>query len=583
MSTQVIEDGLSPPALEPRPFAAIRARVSERQAALARGLAPFALISTLALWSRLRYVLWSYHQNYGSGDAHLILAKAMFISRGEWRPPLDLGPSAVLFGDPPLVPLLLAVFSRITFVPLSVAPLIVTPLLTIAALCALFAILRRAFDAPVALIATSLVALLPRFSFDSTEPDKAAYVVSFFVIALFFLYEAQARPRLFLAGGLFLGLAVFSHNTGYLFVPGYVLSHVALSRASGRSLFDRYFVASLVIPLLFVGAYVQLNDAFDRGHAAAPAIETAAGVPAATQPAGVVAAPAVPTHGHRFVPASIQLYYDNITGLAKRGFRGSAWNLYFDAIRTQVSSPIYLLAIAGFVVATAMVALRRRYEMVPLLLWMLLVTLGFAIQHPALSHSTRYPSYVTPVFVVLAVFFVMWLARLATSSAGDEMRPWYRTAIIAPLVAFIAFVYITAANPGARELYAGHRELADYVAAHNTISNDSQLLYLGWPSATYYLLDNHPSLEADLHAFGWGNVPLERFTPAYVADHHIRYYAYDHTGSDYFNSADLMLAQLKRDFALTRVQSFCGPGVTRPNDAAACGKAYVTIFELAPK
>ena len=581
MSAHVLEDLTAAGDEDASPFSRIRARFGDRQVALAQRFSPFALIFALALWSRLRYALWSYHDTYGSGDAHLILAKAMFISRGEWRPPIDLGPSAVLFGDPPLIPLLLAGFSRVSLVPLSIAPLVVTPILTIAALFALFAILRRAFDAPVALVATSLVALLPRFSFDSTEPDKAAYVVSFFLIALFFLYEAQARPRLFLAGGFFVGLAVFSHNTGYLFLPVYVLSHVALSRASARSLFDRYFVASLVIPLLFIGAYLQLNDAFDRGGYVFQATETTS-VPAAAAGPVITPPPAVAS-GHRFVPASIQLYYDNITGLAKRGFHGSAWNLYFDAIRIQVSSPIYVLAIAGFVAATATVLARRRYEIVPLLLWMLLVTLGFAIQHPALSHSTRYPSYVTPVFVIFAVCFVVWLARLVTSRAGDEMRPWYRTAILAPLVAFIAFVYITAANPGVRELYAGHRELADYVTAHNTITDDGQLLYLGWPSATFYLLEAQPSLEPDLHTFGWGNVPLDRFTPAYLRDHNIRYYAYDHTGSDYFASADVMLAQLKRDFTLTRVQSFCGPGVARPNDAAACGKAYVTLFELTPK
>ena len=564
-------------------LAGVRARLGARQMALLQTGAPFALIFLFALWSRLRYAVWSYHDTYGSGDAHLILAKAMFIDRGEWRPPIDLGPPAVLFGDPPLIPFLLAGFSRISGIPLSLAPLVLTSALTIVALFALFGVLRRAFDLPIALIATCLVALLPRFSLDSTEPDKAAYVVSFFVIALFYLYEAQSRPRLFLVAGLFMGLSVFSHNTGYLFLPVYALSHVALSRASTRSMFDRYFLASLVIPLIFIGAYLKLNDAFERS-AVAPPIEIAAGSIPATQTGGAtVPPPPIVAPRRRYVPASIQLYYDNVTGLAERGFRGSAWNLYFDAIRTQVSSPIYVLAIAGFVAAAFALMLRRRYEVVPLLLWMLLITLAFAIQYPALSHTSRYPSYVTPVFVVLAVFAVVSAARFVTSRAGDEMRPWYTLAIIAPAVAFVAFVYASAANPGARELYASHRQLADYAIAHGTIDDDSQMLYLGWPSTTFYLLRDHPALESDLHAFGWGNVPLDRFTPAYLRDHHIRYYAYDHTGSDYFSSADVMLAQLKNDFALTRLQTFCGPGVTRPNDPAACGKAFVTLFEITPK
>lgn len=562
-------------------LAAVRERLSARQMAVVRSTAPFALIFLLAAWSRLRYAVWSYHDTYGSGDAHLILAKAMFINRGEWRPPVDLGPPAVLFGDPPLIPFLLAGFSRVSGIPLAIAPLVLTSALTIVALFALFAILRRAFDLPVALLSVCLVALLPRFSLDSTEPDKAAYVVSFFLIALFFLYEGQQRPRLYLAAGFFMGLSVFSHNTGYLFLPVYGLSHIALSRGSVRAMFNRYFLASLAMPLLFIGAYLVLSDAFDRSAVAPQQIEIAAGTVPSTEPA--VPPPPIVVHRHRFVPGSIQLYYDNVTGLAKRGFRGSAWNLYFDAIRTQISSPVYILAIAGFVAASFAVLLRRRFEVVPLLLWMLLVTLAFAIQHPALSHTSRYPSYVTPVFVIFAVFAVVSAARLLVSRAGSEMRPWYALAVLAPAIAFVGFDYATAANPGARELYASHRQLADYAIGHGTIGEDSQLLYIGWPSTTFYLLRDHPELEPDLHAFGWGNVPLERFTPAYVGDHHIKYYAYDHTGSDYFGSADTVLAQLRKDFTLTRVQTFCGPGVTRPNDPAACGRAYVTLFGLAPK
>jgi hypothetical protein len=562
-------------------------QLSAPGAAYVRGGAPFALIVVIALLSRMRYSVWGYHYTFGSGDADLILTKAMFISRGEFRPPLNLGSSASLFGDPPLIPLIFAAAHKVFHLPLDIAPLIVTPALTIVALFALYAILRRAFDATTALVSVCLLSLLPRFSFDSTEPDKVAFVTSFFIIALFFIYEAQTRPRLYLAAGLFMGLSVFSHNTGYLFLPVYGLSHVALSRGSERRLFDRYFIASLAIPLLFIGAYLQLNDHFVQQRvmiqpavASAPAPSTAEPV----TPLPVPGPPPAPANRHRFVPSSVQLYWDSVTGLARRGFDDSAWNRYFDAIRRQVLDPVYVLAIAGFVAGCALVVARRRYELVPLLVWMALVTLGFAIQYNSFSHQTRYPSYVTPVFVAMACFFAIWLARAVLDRLNlSDVRPWYALVAAGPLFAFLAASYATAPDPGLRIDYGASRQLAEYVTDHRLLDGDTQMLYLGWPAVTMYTLDARPDYETRMEAFGWGNVPLARFSPAYIAQNHIRYFAYDHTGRDYFHSADKMLDQLERDFTLRRVQLFCGPASGRQADPANCHHGYVILYALEPK
>ena len=199
----------------------------------------------------------------------------MFIERGEFAPPGSLGVAAGVFADPPFIPLLFAAVAKGTPLALHDVPLVVGPIVTIAALFALYGVVSRAFDRSVAVVACVAVALLPRFAFDSTEPDKVAYVVSFFVIGLFFLYEGQRRPWAFLLAGLFMGLSLFSHTTALLFVPVYAGSHIALSRGSLRRTLNPYFVGSCAIALAFFAAYVAL----DRMYEPAPASVTAPPTP----------------------------------------------------------------------------------------------------------------------------------------------------------------------------------------------------------------------------------------------------------------------------------------------------------------
>jgi hypothetical protein len=280
----------------------------------------------------------------------------------------------------------------------------------------------------------------------------------------------------------------------------------------------------------------------------------------------------------RFVPAQFETYWNTVGGLARDGFRDSAWNQYFNAVRAQVSSPVYVLAIVGFALGCWFAVVKRRYEVMPLLAWMCIVTLGFAIQHPAASHRTRYPSYVTPAFVLFAAAAIVWFARAAVSRASEADRATWAAVVALPILAFVAATYVIHDEGGLRRLYAPHREAAEYLTAHNMVREDAQLLYIGWPSITYYLLEDDPSAEPRMHAFGWGRVDLRRFTPAYLEANHVRYFAHDPRGADYFNSSGQMLAQLERNYDLREVTRLCGKG-----GEATCDSVYISVYELTPK
>ncbi len=555
-----------------------RARLS----AVAVRPSPITIVIAIALFSRVRHGIWSYDGTYGSGDAHLILLKALFVSEGKFR--TTTFPVGGLFSDPPALPLLFGTLNRLTGVPIEILPLIVTPLITIAGLAALYSVVHRSLGNLTALLGVSLVALLPRFSFDSTEPDKVAFVVSFFLIAVFFLYEGQRRRWMLTLAGLFMGLAVFSHTTGYVFLPVFALSYLAVTLASHNPLLNRSAVIAMLLPALFMAAHFTLDSRYPPGVESPPA---AAGMIAAPAPAPSVASAvpqtqppvAVENRVWSLVPENIERELRSVWTRARNGFDGSAGNVYYDAIERQVGTRMFILALAGFVVASATMVRRRSWGMAPLLLWIAVVTLGFAAREPASSHGSRYPSYVTPVFVVFAAYVAV--------RAGEETAAWARgrrAAIIALapaliLAALTAHSYITAPNPGLRALYAPHHQLADYLGQQHTLDDGSRILYLGWPSITFFLLSDKPSYEPRLETFGWGAIPLDRYTPEYLTERHVRYFVYDKTGSDYFRSADALQQQLLRTHQLIPVSLICQDGPTDGGVERSCG-SYVILYEV---
>ena len=488
----------------------------------------------LALWSRYRYVLGDYTFTFGSGDAHLILVKALFLREGIVQPSPELVPVTEIFDQPPLIPLLLGSISLISSIPLATVPLVVVPLITTAALFAFFDFVRRTFDVATAVISTGLLALLPRFSFDSTEPEKMPFVVSFSVIALWLLVLSRQRSWLLPLAGLFLGLAVFSHTTGYFFVPVFVLAYFSMRGLSRRTAFEPLFLSSLMIPAFFIAVYFMLAK---------------------------LGAPTVTTTGEAvnigLLPGFVQLYVDIFTDMVAGGITERAWNLYFEGIRHQLTTPVYAAGIAGLILATAITIRTRRLQMMPVLLWMVILTLGFAMQFPASSHGSRYPGYVTPVFLVMAAFLVVSVFRWMMS--GHRLKLLAAPAAIALLIAVVGlpmFSYATAANPGLRDLYGGHRDLADFIASEGILDDGSHILYLGWPSVTLYLLEHNIDYNDQIHSFGFGLRDLEEFTPEFITANNIRYYADNHIANDGFDSANVVMTMLLENFTMTQLGRF---------------------------
>lgn len=506
------------------------------------------VVAGAAIASRIRYIV-SFDGTYGSGDAHGILVRALFIRDGNLTPSPQLVMSSEVFDQPALLPAALALVAQIPGVSLHVAPLILMPALTLAAVVVLYRLLHRTLGLPIAIGASLMFALLPRWSFDSTEPDKAPIVMSFFIFALA-ATEAGTRDRRFLLlGGLLMAFSMLAHTTAYLFLPVLVGSYLAWHAGDIKQAVNRHAVAALAFPAAALVIYFVLA----RVYATAPLESSVAGAD------GTV------------LPSFVQTYVDAARNLTTGGFRDSAWSLYTTGIRNQLGTLVFSFALGGAAVAAYQIVFERRWQIAPFLLWAAFVTLAFAMQYPASSHGSRYPAYVTPVYIIFAAYFawnlaglaVVWRSRLIALAGG---------AAVAALSGYMAITYALAEDPGLRDLYASHDEVADHVASERLLDDGSGMLYLGWPSITFSLLETRPEYEDQLYTFGFGLRPLDQFDAAFIRDHDIKYFLLDHTGSDYYDSSEKVYQQLSREFVLQELATFAG----RPG-------SYTSLYLLHPR
>jgi hypothetical protein len=499
-------------------------------------------VALVASLSRLRYVI-SFAGTFGSGDANAIAMHAVFMRLGELHTSPQLAVSGDLFSQPPLIPSLLALLSAASRMPISTVALVVVPLLTTGALLLLTALLARRFCWQLALAAGVMLALLPRFSFDSTEPDKAPFVVSFFIASLVCVYAGTERPKMLLAAGGFCALAMLSHTTGYLFLPVLAGSYVILAGKPLSRSFNRYAAGALLFPAAAVVIYFALAKLVTPHHAFSTPPSTA---------------------GDGVLPPFVQTYIDAMSNLTNGAIKDRAWGLYMTGIREQLGILVFALAFAGFARGCYRCVARGERAIAPFLLWVAVITLLFCMQYPAASHRSRYPSYVTPAYVVLAAYFLVGVAQ--------EIR-WASAGLLFAVFAacFAAVGYAMAANPANRDFYASHVKAAEFIDEKGLLDSGGAL-YMDWPSLTLNILERRPEYEDSLYTFGFGQRDLSEFTPQFVASHNIKYYIYDHTGIDAQRSSNVVLAQLEHSMLLRQVARFNGTAGT-----------YTTIYELHPR
>jgi hypothetical protein len=499
--------------------------------------AALASVVVVAAASRLRYMM-SWDGTYGSGDSHLNLVRAFHIMNWNLAPNPELAVTSRLFDQPPLIPVALAGVARVTGVPLQSAPLLLVPLLTIGAIVVLFRALIPRFGLIVATGASIVVATIPRVSFDSTEPEKAPVVVSLVIFALAALYRAE-RDRIFLPiAGALLAVAMLAHTTAYFFLPIFALSWAVMHRGKLRSALGLHAGLALALPIAAIGAYFALSYAFGQ---APPSTTTAEA-------------------GSSAVPEFVRTYWDTTLQLIRGGFAESAGGTFVHAIRAQLTSPLFFLAIGGVALATYETA-RGRTAALPFLLWAVGITLIFAVQYEASSHRSRYPTYVTPAYAVWAIYFAAWSSERLAARWTPGLRQASLLAVVI-VTAYAMWSFAGAQMPGSRNLLVPNVHAANYVTSERLLDGGGSLLYMEWPSITMNILRERPDYEDQLIGFGFGSRPLEEFTPQFMRENNVTHYIHARTGNDAWRSADVTYHQLQTHFLLEELATFRSSGFT---------------------
>jgi len=474
----------------------------------------------LALATRVYYSFSLRGGYFYSGDAYGIFLRAFFVSKGY------LSPRAIyLWNVPPLILFLNAIVMK--FLPMDpvMAVRFLCSIMTTASVLVLVAIVCRYTDALTSLFFGMLLALNPFFSFVSTEPEKAPFVVFFFALGFLFLFKYRDNfpkgEKKYLAWSfVFFMLMMLSYpETGIFFLISGIFIYVLFSwstkfedQKKWKILLDPYlYVLTLAgiscfflrfIPEMLIGFKSQYQE-----------IAAAGGSVAKTAVKGVLF---------------------NLRNLFSSNIAASRFMIH---IKDHVGVVIFVFSILGLLIFI----LERRERGSPekesqgaWFIWAFVIFVLFAVQWWCYSHDSRYPYYLIPPIMFFAAVAVSWFSK-KLSLSGIRF-----VALIITLLLIFSFYQIQKLRSDVfltyRTRMAAQAKTAEELLHEVKIKRGDGVIALGWPSFIYALVKDEPGREKDLYFVGWGSVDLDVFSLDFIKRRNIRYFVYDAAGSDYYDT-----------------------------------------------
>jgi len=492
------------------------------------------IILLFAIWSRYHYIFEVYNYNFSSGDAYGLMLRALYFRNDVYTSNLRN-----LWGTPFFVPWLLSFTSKIFDVPLEYVPFVITPLVTCFAIIVLYLTLKENVNKVVALFTCLLLAFHPMFSFLSTEPLKAPYVVSFFIFSLHYLYKSKQNRKFLLLSGLFLTLSFLSYHSAIFFFVVLALTYLFYSRFTKSKLLDKY-VLGLIIIVLFGGIWLVLQKMFTG------------------------------TFKIGFMAGYVQVAKYNII----HGFPKIAGTMYINAIKRQITPLIFYLSIAGFLFGLWEVLKNKKMNLIPFLLWFIVVTGGIALQHPAASHKSRYPFYVIPVFLFFAGYFLTILLHFIARHRWQNKLQILAVSLTVLIVAFTLLIYANTYVAHYRHIYYAHKEMGLFLD-RNHFPDEGKIMYLRWPSLIYHYYNGKIKNEDRQITFGWQKKPaqLDWITENFIKEQNVKYFVYDHVASDYINTAGIVFQKIKSYSSIQLIK-------VKTIEDKRYGPRYIVLYKL---
>lgn len=428
-----------------------------------------------------------------------------------------------------------------------------TPILSAILLIFIFKILEKNVNLRVAFFSCFFIVTNPWMSYYSTEPSKALFVLLFFAISLFFFYryKQDKNKKEILFSFIALSFSSLFFHSAFMFVPIYfILLYINIYKkinTQNLKSFLKLFVLFLIIFMII----------------------------------------SFPLYTFKYWGHEKKVEKENIefTELGKMGLFGR----YLGAMRGAITHPEYLgynnflrgiqmflvynwiwtffLISLIFLAFGYIFGFYREKLLLDFILIFLFVFVFISLQWTSSSHGSRYPQYVTLFLFIILGYSLDLIFRFTEKIVKKNYITVFLIFII--VISFISPSYNLKYVEGLRRIYIPQLETKDLIEENNIVINEeNQVLYLGWPAITLSLNEMGVN-NAYLHTFGWGSIDLSYITSTgYITDNKINYYIYDHTGTDYFNSADEVLRRLQNEFEVVLIDK------TKRNDL------YIAIYEI---
>lgn len=489
------------------------------------------LIIALSSVIYLFFSLDALQRNFGSGDAYGILIRSFLFKENLWDEGVNL------FATPYLIPVTKGLFSALTGLNITYSSLIVNYLLLIVTLVYTYLLVRSSVGKRSALIALILIGTSFPLIYSYTEPEKHVGVVSFFLPALYylkrFLDTRQIVPLLLTT--LFTWGALFSYVSAIYLVL--VMVVLFLTRwKEYRHLFTKKLIIAyaliVVTTVVKILIWTKLNDRYE-----------------VLEEYFVQERLGQDTHD-TIIPSFVYQYILGYINLITKGFHNRGLENFVRGSIEQIGLLSLVLGIVG--------AIFSRRKLLFFSTWFILFSTLVSVQYNSFSHASRYPKYIIIPVLVLAAFS---LAKI-----GDWSRKLMGLLLL--LLIGINFIFLSRVD-GYRNIYTPHVYLADYI--EDKVGPEAQVLHINWGTMEYNLLESSGNVLPYLHRYGFGNVDLKKFDREYIEDNSVKYFVYDRTGDDYFNSSEQLFELLMTHSTLTPVKKFVSQNE----------RHYVILYEIA--
>lgn len=418
-----------------------------------------------------------------------------------------------------------------------------TPIIGLIIILFIFNLLKRKYNYLAATLGSYIIILNPWLSYHTTEPSKEIFVLLFVISSFYCLirYKETNITKWLVFSFFFYTVGISFYHSILLFFPFYfsALLIILLSTYKGLMLFRKFVLYGVLLIgmiIFFAGPQYYLKEVNYRKIAAEK---------------NEILKTEIDEEGNVFERQFGAMYYALIEDRSKLGL--SNLNKGVSNFLLGRNEIVYVF-IASLVISVFLLT-KRNYTLFTLTLLTSYIFIIVGIQWTSYSHASRYPQYIVYfLLTAISIFIFLGLNLLKNTRL--------RIASISMLIIILFFIF----NPFLkvdqyRELYAHHKKIGLLMREKNiNIDSNNQLLFLGWPSITLSLLENNEIRDSSkIHTFGFGLINLNGISSReYITDNKINYYIYDKSGSDYFDSSNIVRDNLNKNFSLKQIARIQG-------------------------